>query len=100
MQIEKKDKPYFVIVHDAPIKPDHPVYKEIQRIRKEEDFSEIGNNPRDVPVGIPKTREVLVCGTYYEYCVTLQLNALKYLGYNASVYEKATVRCHSEKKPN
>ena len=97
MQSDKKDKPYFVIVHDASIKPDHPAYEEIQRIRKEEDFSEAGYNPRDVPAGIPKDRKILVCGTYYGYCVTLQLNALKYLGYNASIYEKATVGYHSEK---
>lgn len=93
MQDAEKNKPYFVIVHSFSVTPKYKeIYEEIQRIKKEEDFSEVDNNPADIPKNLPKDRKILVCGAYQRLYVRSQLNALKYLGYDASIYEKATVR--------
>ncbi len=86
-----KNKPLYVIVHEDCIYRNLPEYGEVQRIKSEEDFVEIDESWLINP-GLPKDREIFVCGAYRNLCVDIQYRILAESGYKVSVYEKATVR--------
>ena len=64
--------------------------RELERILREEEFF-IAGSPFSIPEGLPKEREVKVCGGLKEVCVRIQINQLKKSGYVASVHEPAVV---------
>lgn len=88
--------PFFIIVHENFVNnTENPhQYKEIQRIKREEDFREVKGTPSNVRLDIPYDRKILVCGAFGKMCVSEQLYFLKKAGYEAEIYDKAIVSQH------
>jgi len=92
-------KPLYVIIHENVVRT-RGALKEIQRIKDEEDFVEVTGPSYKVPSGLPLNRKILVCGGYLELCVCVQCEVLNELGYDASIYGKATVRLSTTSLPS
>ena len=88
----KKEKYFYVIVHANLIGKLRRAHREINRIRKEENFFELTGDPSLVHANLPKNMKIAVCGAYRNLCVTDQLNALKKAHFDAFIYSKATIR--------
>ena len=93
-EVDLSGHPFFVIVHKDSVYriKDRQQYKEIKRIKKIENFSEVNGNPSNIAPNVPRGRKILVCGAYHTMCVNDQLLALKKAGYDAEIYDKATVK--------
>jgi len=97
-EIDSNSRPFFVIVHGNFVDPvkNRQQYDEIKRIKEEENFSEVTGTPSNTRLDMPRSRKILVCGAYHTSCYTLcvdeQLYFLKKAGYNAQIYDKATVQ--------
>jgi len=88
--------PLFVIVHEVCVNS-YCVTKEIERIKREEDFITITGHTGSIPDNVPKQREVKVCGAYGEICVWAVCDAFKRRGYNTEIFSPATE--YVEEKP-
>jgi hypothetical protein len=92
-------QPLYVIVHEAQINDsEDPVdaaraLEELARIRVEEDFVELADGDiMEIPYTLQDRRRPLrVCGAFLEICVPLHTLALLEAGYDAEVYEEASV---------
>lgn len=105
-------KPLYVIVKEDCVfhakEPDeviNPILKEIDRIKKEEDFEVVDQFPSQIPdrlVDRAETgREILVCGAHYSgwvedkseeaACIDTQISALRENGYDANVHIDGTL---------
>ena len=89
----------YVIVHDYILYEDGVdeenalVREEIERIRREENYREIGENdsPSKLPENMPPPSETLtvhVVGGYINLCVAFQLNTLRRAEYSAEIHSK------------
>lgn len=100
-------KPVYVLVHASTIleakETDSTILKpkieELERILESEDFFIVEGNPFAIPKGIPKEREVLVCGGLGEGCVAWQCMQLLEAGYQAEIYSPATISFSDAFKP-
>ena len=89
----------YIIVHASEdmLKQDKIVSDEINRIKKEEQFVEVNENPCVVNYHIPECSKIYVCGFYHgkekwdHRCVDEQIKALKRKGYHPELYLKATI---------
>ena len=67
-------KPLYVIIHTGEISLttetlQHDVKRELDRVRAEEDYIEVGESTSRIPDNITVTRPLKVCGAYIEWCV-------------------------------
>lgn len=94
------EKPVYVIVHGAAILEFKHVasgillekINELERILREEEKFEINDDSiLSVPKGLPKGKEVRVCGGLRGICVANQLHQLLEADYDASIYDPATL---------
>ena len=94
----------YVIVHDPKNLPsliylflgfiswnEYMASKELRRIRTEEEFVENEGSPKEIPTGLFKEREILVCGSYLECCVRLQYDTLTKAGFNARIHKSGSI---------
>ena len=97
----EKQPPFYVVVHQELVNeavsknPDSlkHIKDELARIIEKEDHIALSNydDPRKVYDGVPKGREILVCGALREWCVDMQTEALLEAGYDAQIYDRATI---------
>lgn len=82
----------YVIVHEENVSyPDKR--KEIDRIKREEDYILIDGDAGPIPEGISKERKIRVCGACVELCVGTQHKSFENNGYDAEIYWKASEWC-------
>lgn len=69
------------------------VKKEIRRIKNEEPFLSIVDEPEYLHKNMPPSEglEVRVCGAYRGYCVRIQHITLQARGYAAEIYDPGTL---------
>ena len=98
-------EPLYIIVHEHCINQDleNPqldiddwesyalVLGELSRIKNEEDYRELNfGDPESIPYDIPSEKQILVCGSYGEFCVRRHINELKKNGFDAKVHYEGT----------
>src|SRR3989338_6238591 len=86
-----KQNYFYVIVHACLIPRWHPAWKEVERIKKEEAYTEIMGDSGKAAEGVPPNHILRVCGAYESLCVQNQITALQRAGHNAVLYRKATI---------
>jgi len=94
-------KNLFVIVHEKEVEAEIQLlassvlaYREIQRIKREEDFRSVdGEDPTVIPSDLPNQDEcrIYVCGSSIAVCIPQQIDALKKEGYDAELYREASI---------
>ncbi|MFH1590243.1 MAG: hypothetical protein ABIB43_06775 [archaeon] len=88
-------KPLYVIVHEQCVTSSR-VQKELDRIKKEEEFYSLTESAGPIPPGMPsKDREIRICGAFM-FCVGLQHESFVDEGYKAEIYLPATQKDQSD----
>ena len=79
--------PFYLIVKGSMVPKDSSEFEEIERIKREADFSEVNQ----LTVMLPKEREIRVCGASRWISVHTQYMELRKHGFNVTVHEAG---CH------